>query len=118
MVTFMPSEHDNQWLSYDNLKAMGDHLIKALITLKHNGAVEKTSHGLQMLCESLLKSLDQNYRQLPIHWLQVILDRIRERDQQTDDIIRRSGGLPYAILALFKSEPKNIPKVYIFNNQK
>ena len=92
---------------------MGVYFTESLVKLKHTGAVEKTAESFQAVCERLLQCHLVEYRSLPGKWLETLLDRVKETDQCRDDIIRRSGGLPFALAAIFRAEPKNIPKIML-----
>lgn len=50
---------------------------------------------------------------LPGRWLVALLERVRAPGQGRDDIVRRSGGLPFAFVALFLAEPIGSHKVHI-----
>ena len=92
---------------------MGVYFMESLVKLKHTGAVEKTAESFQAVCERLLQCHLVEYRRLPGKWLELFLDRVKEPDQCRDDIIRRSGGLPFALAAIFRAEPKNVPKTML-----
>eukprot|EP00775_Hariotina_reticulata_P011695 gene11694-11839_t len=89
---------------------MGDLLLSLLLTMKHNGAVEKSQAGFLGLAARLLQSQDPGLNGLPSVWLQRCLARVDERGQCRDDIVRRSAGLPFAMAGLFLAEPLGVPR--------
>jgi hypothetical protein len=58
-------------LSPDQLRGLGESLVGLLLTMKHNGAVDKTQLGLEGLAGRLLGSGCPQLAALPGAWLQV-----------------------------------------------
>ncbi|GMH43329.1 hypothetical protein BSKO_11251 [Bryopsis sp. KO-2023] len=104
---------DHVLLTASHLDVIGRHFMTALIRMKHNGAVDKTGVGFQELCKRLLQCGDQDKQRLPSKWMDALFSRILEKGQSRDDIVRRSGGLPFALDAIFTAEPHNIPKILL-----
>ena len=91
------------------LERLGDNLLEILEEVKHNGASEKAHLGLTDLVGPLLETGDPK---LEGDALRVALQaaQARLRPHQTgSDIVRRSAGSPFALVAL-KAEPKGLPK--------
>lgn len=61
----------------------------------------------------LLQQPDTALRQLPHRCLQRLLAFARRPGQGRDDIVRRSAGLPFAVAAIFYSEPDKSQKVLL-----
>ena len=55
----------------------------------------------------LLQERSSALHGLPARWLCQLLSRAAAPGQSRDDILRRSAGLPAAIVALFLAEPAN-----------
>jgi hypothetical protein len=79
-------------LQVAQLTDMGDLLLSLLLSMKHNGAVEKSQAGFLGLAARLLQSSDPGLNGLPGRWLQRCLARVTEKGQCRDDIVRRSAG--------------------------
>lgn len=92
------------------LEAIGSHFVQVLLSMKHNGAIDKTRTGFTALSDRLLRSSDPRLNKLPEIWLQQLTDHTGARGQVVDDLLRRSAGIPPAFLALFLAEPEGSPK--------
>lgn len=92
------------------LKACGEHLLHVLLSMKHNGAIEKTRVGLTCLGERLLRSSDATLSALPKAWLAELFERLEEPNQSVKDLIRRSAGIPFGFMAVFLAEPGGAPR--------
>ena len=67
-----------------------------------------------IICQyRLLREPAPALNRLPGRWLVALLERVRAPGQGRDDIVRRSGGLPFAFVALFLAEPIGSHKVHI-----
>ena len=53
----------------------------------------------------LLREPRAELNQLPRQWLSELLGSLRARGQHRNDIVRRSAGLPFALMGLFLAEP-------------
>lgn len=93
----------NELLEEEDLKQIGQHLLDTLLLLRHRGAIETTTDGFQAVCESFTKSKIPTLKALPQTWLNHLLDRIDNSPSQLMST-RRSAGLPFAFIALLKSE--------------
>ena len=67
---------------------------------------EITTHACRLLREPRAK-----LNQLPRKWLGELLGAVRARGQHRNDIVRRSAGLPFALMGLFLAEPPGSHKV-------
>ncbi|CAM6124686.1 unnamed protein product [Calypogeia fissa] len=92
------------------LEAIGSHFVQVLLSMKHNGAIDKTRTGFIALSDRLLRSSDPWLNKLPEIWLQQLMDHAGAKGQVVDDLLRRSAGIPPAFLALFLAEPDGSPK--------
>ena len=92
------------------LKACGVHLLHVLLSMKHNGAIEKTRVGLVCLGERLLRSSNPELSALPSDWLASLFNRLTSPEQGIRDLIRRSAGLPFGFTAVFLAEPAGVPR--------
>ena len=100
-------------LDPSQLKAAGAHLMKVLLVMKHNGAIEKTRVGLTCLGERLLRSSRVELSRLPGMWLDELFARLAEEGQGVRDIIRRSAGIPFGFMAVFLAEPSGMPRALL-----
>ncbi|KAL4419934.1 hypothetical protein ABPG75_007032 [Micractinium tetrahymenae] len=109
----LPLEGAAALLTGDQLSHMASHFTHSLCALKHNGAIDKTQQGFTALCERLLQQPDPALRALPQRCLHQLLAFARRPGQGRSDIVRRSAGLPFGVVAIFYSEPANSPKVLL-----
>lgn len=97
-------------LDFKQLEEIGDHFLKVLLKMKHNGAIDKTRAGFTALCNRLLCSNDPSLCRLTESWMEQLMERTIAKGQTVDDLLRRSAGIPAAFSALFLSEPDGAPK--------
>ncbi|KAL2643811.1 hypothetical protein R1flu_011398 [Riccia fluitans] len=100
----------NVMLDGKQLEAIGSHFLQVLLSMKHNGAIDKTRTGFIALCDRLLRSSDPRLNKMPEVWLQQLMRHTGAKGQVVDDLLRRSAGIPPAFLALFLAEPDGAPK--------
>lgn len=86
------------------LEALGSMLLHALLEMKHTGAVDKCQAAFHAVCARLMHSPDPAAAALPLTWAHLVVDRLEAGGQCRDDIVRRSGGRPYAVRAVLRSE--------------
>jgi hypothetical protein len=86
------SSSSSDMLQPQQLAQLGDLLLSLLLSMKHNGAVEKSQPGLLWLSEQLLQSPRSDLNSLPAAWLARCLARVQQPGQCRDDIVRRSAG--------------------------
>ena len=103
-------EKDAGLLDPSQLKAAGEHLLRTLLVMKHNGAIEKTRVGLTSLGERLLRSSQRDLSGLPATWLDDLFRRLEREGQSIKDLIRRSAGIPFGFMAVFLAEPGGVPR--------
>jgi hypothetical protein len=103
-------EKDAGLLDPSQLKAAGEHLLRTLLVMKHNGAIEKTRVGLTSLGERLLRSSRRDLSGLPATWLDDLFRRLEREGQSIKDLIRRSAGIPFGFMAVFLAEPGGVPR--------
>ncbi|KAH9296258.1 hypothetical protein KI387_039846, partial [Taxus chinensis] len=97
-------------LDVKQLETIGEHFLKVLLVMKHNGAIDKTRAGFTALCNRLLCSSDPRVNQMPETWMKQLMERTIAKGQTVDDLLRRSAGIPAAFIALFLAEPEGTPK--------
>ena len=100
-------------LDLSQLKAAGERLIRTILVMKHNGAIEKTRVGLACLGERLLRSSRRELSELPGVWLESLFERLRAPGQGVADLIRRSAGIPAGFMAVFSAEPPGVPRALL-----
>lgn len=81
-----------QVMECQQLEQLGSLQLSMLLSMKHNGAVEKGQAGFIALVERLLESPEPCLNQLPRVWLGRCLSRVLQPAQCRDDIVRRSAG--------------------------
>ena len=100
-------------LDPEQLRDAGNRLLTTLLTLKHNGAIEKTLVGLTCLGERLLRSADARLSAQPREWLETLFQRTQQPGQDVRDLIRRSAGIPFGFMAVFLAEPRGVPRALL-----
>lgn len=81
-----------------------ENFTESLLGIKHLGARDSIAHGLTALCQNITNIPGKKYSTLTREMLLKILDGL-ETDKFTF-IFRRSAGLPAAVTALLKAEPR------------
>eukprot|EP01062_Namystynia_karyoxenos_P051933 TRINITY_DN41121_c0_g1_i2.p1 TRINITY_DN41121_c0_g1~~TRINITY_DN41121_c0_g1_i2.p1 ORF type:complete len:1325 (+),score=413.57 TRINITY_DN41121_c0_g1_i2:95-4069(+) len=84
--------------------AAGELLIGMALASKHNGAIAKASEALHRISHRCLRSPLAELRALPGRLLERLLRDGGVRSRDGTRALRRSGGLPYALLALLEAE--------------
>jgi len=69
-----PGPDEGLLLPAPQLEALGSLLVRLLLQLKHNGAVDKVQQNFALLCGRLLRSEATELRRLPGGWLDVCLE--------------------------------------------
>ena len=106
-------DSDAAALDPEQLRDAGNRLLTTLLTLKHNGAIEKTLVGLTCLGERLLRSPDARLSAQPREWLETLFQRTQRPGQDVRDLIRRSAGIPFGFMAVFLAEPRGVPRTLL-----
>jgi hypothetical protein len=96
-------------ISLDLLKHASGALMDALLRTKHNGVMSKCRQALQYIASMMLKARDDAYRQFPRELLGALLGERGVASTSESRILRRSQGLPHAILALLEAEDSSAP---------
>lgn len=101
-------------MSCDRIIEIGSHFTQLLSETKHRGAFEQAYVGFSKLCIRLWGSQHSELHQLPMKWLQEMINVINsegtadngETNLNADKICstRRSAGIPYMMQALITSE--------------
>jgi hypothetical protein len=91
---------------YEDVKNLIQSFTEALLMFKHRGAVNKIANGLSLVCKGFNEMIDPKFTELAFELLERILNSVQNSDFKS--ITRRSAGLPYAIVALLKSEPAGL----------
>ncbi|PKA50724.1 hypothetical protein AXF42_Ash017603 [Apostasia shenzhenica] len=97
-------------LDLEQLESIGCHFLQVLLKMKHNGAIDKTRAGFTALCNRLLCSNDPRLCKMTEAWMEQLMKRTIAKEQNVDDLLRRSAGIPAAFIAFFLSEPEGTPK--------
>jgi len=99
------------------LAVAGASLVDLLLVTKHNGVVDKARQGLAQLAAQLLTqrgaACDLVCAATPAAWAQALLTRLEDPEQGVRDLIRRSAGLPFALLALCGAEPVGVARAIL-----
>ena len=91
-------------LSFFPVNTIGLFFVRSLMEIKHNGATERLSDGLQATARRVLACNDDDLATLPAQWLNGLLNAVKAPGQSRTSIVRRSAGLPSAVLALCLAE--------------
>ena len=84
------------------VKQLAFDFFQVLLALKHRGSIVKTADGLTAYFQRLFK--EQLTTDLPLQLLRQLLDMIRSSEDKAQ-VLRRSAGFPYALLAVLQSAP-------------
>ena len=106
LIGVVQEEQQGAILGAAEVSRVADIFIHLLLSTKHNGAVEKAQLAFSALCERLLSSGATELYQLPTQWLTSLLRLVNSTKLQT---LRRSAGLPYAVVAILKAENALMP---------
>lgn len=107
-----PSGHPDGsgFLSNSQVESIGDYFVDSLCTLKHNGATRKLEQRFELVCKRLLQQQDAELAALPQAWLLRVLGFLQRSGQTRSDIVRRSAGVPSAVVAICQAEPTGAAK--------
>ena len=97
---------DDPWvISTADTARIGFEFFRALLLLKHPGAIAHTVKAFQSVCHGLLSHGARHpaLAALPGVWLDSLLARVADADAQF--ILRRSAGFGKAFMAIVKAEP-------------
>ncbi|RNF26622.1 uncharacterized protein Tco025E_01414 [Trypanosoma conorhini] len=86
-------------------------LIESLLRTKHNGVMRKVRQALKTVAAALLRSRDVAFHSLPGEMLDFLLGPDGVTSTNIARMLRRSQGLPHAILAVLEAEDPAVPVV-------
>eukprot|EP00752_Nemacystus_decipiens_P004263 g3894.t1 len=100
-------------LAEEDVTAVGETLLKTLLSLKHMGCVASAQAALQAVCEALLHSGRRNTTLLglPSVWMDQLLRQLTGEKQEF--VLRRSAGLALAFMAILRAEPRSVDPVLL-----
>ncbi len=84
-------------VSEEQIHSIGNLMLDSLLQIRHKGAIEKLSVGLQAVSEILFTCRNPQVNALPIAWLNDLVTRVLYNSKKLLSQ-RRSAGLPYAFL--------------------
>jgi len=85
------------------IEKIGNKLLDTLLQIRHKGAIEKAATGLQAVCEVLFACQDPKLHNLPVKWLNFLLEKVTKTANRLLSQ-RRSAGLPPAFLCILRAE--------------
>eukprot|EP00667_Euglena_gracilis_P000175 EG_transcript_175 len=97
-------------VSVAQVRAVGGLLMSILLRTKHNGAIAKAQEGFSLVCRRLLRCGIPELVQLPGLWLDHLLSSAGVLSADYRRILRRSAGLPLAVLAVLDAEDRLLPQ--------
>ncbi|KAI9598591.1 putative death-receptor fusion protein-domain-containing protein [Syncephalis fuscata] len=92
----------NPFLSADLIIECGERLKQLLIGLRHRGAFSHVYPHFEAVCFLLHRSTHPTLSAVSQEWLKSMMDQMASR---SISITRRSGGIPYGVLALVLGDP-------------
>ena len=92
------------------IRGVASDLIRTLLSTKHNGVINKTRQGICHLASCLLRSpVASQLSILPMEMLSYLLGGEGVFSDEAGRVLRRSQGLPHAILPLLEAEDPSAP---------
>ena len=82
---------------------LGEKFLEMMFTFKHRGAIEKSGEVFSVFLQKLSRSCNIKLQKFPDSMLEKVLERITT--ESLSQILRRSAGIPPAILAILRAEP-------------
>eukprot|EP01065_Artemidia_motanka_P025497 TRINITY_DN30489_c0_g1_i1.p1 TRINITY_DN30489_c0_g1~~TRINITY_DN30489_c0_g1_i1.p1 ORF type:complete len:2118 (+),score=676.16 TRINITY_DN30489_c0_g1_i1:56-6355(+) len=107
VITTVPlagAGHPTELFPAADVRRAGDFLVRMVLASKHNGAIAKAAAALHRLCFRCLRCTLPELRCLPSEWLAGLLDEGGVKSKDETRALRRSGGLPPALLAVLEAE--------------
>lgn len=89
--------------------AVANALVETLLKTKHNGVMSKSRQSLRVISSALLRTKHVEYYELPSRILAGLLGPEGVTSDSEARVLRRSQGLPHAILPLLESEDPTVP---------
>lgn len=96
-------------LSFSVIREICYVLIESLLRTKHNGVMRKVQQALRTVCAALLRSRDAAFYVLPGEMLDLLLGSEGVTSGNVARMLRRSQGLPHAIVAVLEAEDTTVP---------
>lgn len=96
-------------LPYDVVRAAAFELVHALLLTKHNGVMRCVREALKALTTTLVRSRAPQFYQLPAELLDYLFGLEGVTSGDVARMLRRSQGLPHAILAVLEAEDTAVP---------
>jgi hypothetical protein len=90
-------------MDYKDLELLTNAYFHALLNLKHLGSIDRIAQGLEILCKSMYETKNPLLPNLAEKLLDQILTSLEKGDFR--NVLRRSAGIPPAIVCLLNSEP-------------
>ncbi|CBZ30887.1 conserved hypothetical protein [Leishmania mexicana MHOM/GT/2001/U1103] len=84
-------------------------LVHALLLTKHNGVMRCVREALKALVATLVRSRQTLFYQLPAELLDYLMGSEGVTSGHVTRMLRRSQGLPHAILAVLEAEDTTVP---------
>lgn len=106
MVECVGHPEEEEVMSLERVKWVGDLMIKVVLSTKHRGTLEIACEAFTQLCSYLLKCSNSNYYGLPKHWLEEFLENLVNCYTRKSNLVitRRSAGLPFSFCAVLRAE--------------
>ncbi len=84
-----------------DIERIGSVLNFVLRSTRHWGVIDGATEGMQLTCETLLRSSSETARSLPKKW---VTDVIASATRGETYVLRRSAGIPHYVLAVVRAE--------------
>ncbi|KPI85260.1 hypothetical protein ABL78_5677 [Leptomonas seymouri] len=96
-------------LPFDVVRSAAYELVHTLLLTKHNGVMRCVREALKSLTATLVRSRAPQFYQLPAELLEYLLGPEGVTSGDIARMLRRSQGLPHAILAVLEAEDTAVP---------
>jgi hypothetical protein len=107
------SEDKSKFLLEEDVIKLCDTFLDMLFRFKHRGAVQITAESFEHLCKKLISN--DHFQNIPMKFLEMALDRITTESHSA--VLRRSAGIPPAIIAILRAEPDKLKAVHKLNQK-
>ncbi|RKP26550.1 putative death-receptor fusion protein-domain-containing protein, partial [Syncephalis pseudoplumigaleata] len=101
-VQSIKQQAERTFPSVDLIIECGDRLRRLLVGLRHRGAFSHIYSHFEAVCQLLHQSPEPRLSAMIPQWLESMFDQMQSA---SISITRRSGGIPYGILALVMCDP-------------
>lgn len=88
-------------LNFNQVEEAGRLFSLVFCSTRHWGVIDGASEGLQLMCERFLSAAQSNVRNFPHEWVSKIVSSALNAELY---VLRRSAGIPYAVLAVVNAE--------------